>query len=265
MTRSNGGSDRRHRAIGNLMPGYRRIEGVTMRRFPFLTMVLIMATLASYQLSLADQGGATLVGRITFTGDIPPPRVMRVNRDREFCGNTITIQPVTVQRSSHGVASAIVSVEGVQRQPIDEKKPPTIMTITNRHCAFIPRVSATSLGSILEVRSEDPVLHNTHIRLGRRTFLNVAMVPGGPVIRKTMIRPGALSVQCDAHKFMRAFVVAFDHPFFKVTNEAGEFTIAGVPPGRHTMTIWHETLGLVRKEKILVPKSGTVVVNVEYP
>ena len=139
------------------------------------------------------------------------------------------------------------------------------MRITNRNCAFVPQVGATTLGSVLEVRSEDPILHNTHIRLGRRTFLNVAMVPGGPVIRKSVKKPGELSVKCDAHKFMSAIIFAFDHPFFMVTNEMGEFNIAGVPAGSHTITVWHETLGLMKKEEVIVPKEGKVVVNFEYP
>lgn len=236
-----------------------------MLRFLILTVVLIMATLTPYQISLADPGGAILVGHITFNGEIPPPRVIRVNRDWEFCGDTITVQPVTVHSSSHGVPNAVVSVEGVQGQHIDESKPPTVITLTNRNCAFIPRVSATTLGSVLEVRSEDPILHNTHIRFSRRTFLNVAMVPGGPAIRKRVKGPGELTVKCDAHKFMRAFVFTFDHHFFKVTNETGEFKIAGVPPGSHTITVWHETLGLLKKEEVIVPKAGKVVVNFEYP
>ena len=73
-----------------------------MLRFLHLTVLLIMmATLTPYQISLADQGGATLVGRITFNGEIPPPRVIKVNRDWKFCGDTITVQPLTVHKSSH--------------------------------------------------------------------------------------------------------------------------------------------------------------------
>lgn len=236
-----------------------------MRRFLHLTVLLIWATLTPSQITLADQGGAILVGRITFNGEIPPPRVIKVTRDWKFCGDTITVQPFTIHKSSHGVPNAIVSVEGVQGQQINKNNPPTVMRITNRNCAFIPRVGATTIGSVLEVRSEDPVLHNTHIRLGRRTFLNVAMVPGGPVIRKSVKKPGELSVKCDAHKFMSAIILVFDHPFFKVTNEMGEFNIAGVPAGSHTITVWHETLGLMKKEKVIVPKTGKVVVNFEYP
>jgi hypothetical protein len=39
---------------------------------------------------------------------------------------------------------------------------------------------------------------------------------------------------------MRAFVHAFAHPYFAVTDAHGRFVIAGVPPGIHTLTLWHE-------------------------
>ena len=84
-----------------------------MRRFPLLAVFLIMATLMFFQISVAEQGGAILVGRITFNGEVPPSRIMKVIRDWEFCGATVTVQPLTVHQSSHGVQNAVVSIEGM--------------------------------------------------------------------------------------------------------------------------------------------------------
>ena len=194
-----------------------------MRRFLLLTVFLIIAPLMLFQTGVAAQGDAILVGHITFNGEIPPPHVIEVNRDWEFCGDTVTIQPLIVDRSSHGVQNAVVSVEGMQAQRIGKNNPPPDLTITNRHCAFIPRISATRLGAALDIRSEDLVLHNTQLRLGRRTILNVAMVPEGQTIRKKVKNHGKFLVKCAAHEFMRAVLFVFDHPFFQVTNEVGEF------------------------------------------
>jgi hypothetical protein len=40
---------------------------------------------------------------------------------------------------------------------------------------------------------------------------------------------------------MKAKLAVFDHPFFAVTNEKGEFTIKGVPDGDYELSLWHES------------------------
>ncbi|MGH7321490.1 MAG: carboxypeptidase-like regulatory domain-containing protein, partial [Candidatus Rokuibacteriota bacterium] len=39
---------------------------------------------------------------------------------------------------------------------------------------------------------------------------------------------------------MTGALVAFDHPFFAVSDAAGRFRIDGVPAGTHTVRLWHE-------------------------
>jgi hypothetical protein len=50
-------------------------------------------------------------------------------------------------------------------------------------------------------------------------------------------------IKCDVHPWMNAWIHVLDHPFFSVTGEDGTFTIRGLPPGKYTLTAWHETLG----------------------
>jgi carboxypeptidase family protein len=51
-------------------------------------------------------------------------------------------------------------------------------------------------------------------------------------------------VKCDAgHSWMLAWIYAFDHPYFAVTDEKGSFRIDQIPPGTYKVTAWHELLG----------------------
>lgn len=45
---------------------------------------------------------------------------------------------------------------------------------------------------------------------------------------------------------MSANIRVFDHSFFTVPGEAGDFTIAGLAPGPHEIVAWHERVGEVR-------------------
>ena len=39
---------------------------------------------------------------------------------------------------------------------------------------------------------------------------------------------------------MKAYVHAFDHPYFQITDEDGRFEFENLPPGNYTITAWHE-------------------------
>ena len=178
------------------------------------------------------------------------------------------LQPLAVQSRTNGVLNAVVSIEGVRLPPpADQPNPPSLTEptmIANNNCAFGPHVEATSVGNAIQVGNHDPILHNTHITIDGRTFFNVAMVSGGKPVRKVVKRPGLFYLRCDVHRFMQGYVVAFDHPYYSVTQASGDFRIVGVPPGRHKLTVWHESLGTLQRE-ITVPTEGGVPLTIEFP
>lgn len=209
----------------------------------------------------ADAGQATIVGTVRVQGSIPPPERVSVNRDTDFCGVTIDFQLVAAPTPEKWLQHAIVSVSGPQLERQAPRQ--AIVPINNRKCAFIPRISAMQVGDMVEIGNADPVLHNTHIRHDTQTILNVAMVPSGRTIRKSIKEPGMLKLQCDAHKFMRGYIMVLDHPYFAITDERGGFRITGLPPGPIQITVWHETLGTLRQQ-VIVPAEGHVSADFVY-
>jgi hypothetical protein len=58
---------------------------------------------------------------------------------------------------------------------------------------------------------------------------------------------------------MAAFVGVVNHPFFAVSNEAGEFDLTNVPEGDYELEAWHEAFGRqTQKLKIEARKTSTV-------
>lgn len=212
--------------------------------------------------SPAEQGGATLTGRVLFRGAIPPPEVVTVTRDPEICGATRILQPFVVDSRTHGLMHAVVSLAGAPLPTPPDPSEPT--AIANDHCAFSPHVETIRIGQPLEIGNRDPLLHNTHITIETRTFFNVAMVAGGKPVRKVVKQPGLFQIRCDVHRFMQGYVVAFDHPYHTVTQATGEFRMVGLPPGKQQLTVWHETLGTLQRE-ITVPAQGDLSLTLEFP
>ncbi len=46
-----------------------------------------------------------------------------------------------------------------------------------------------------------------------------------------------MSVRCDVHPWMQAWVSVVDHPHFTLTGADGAFTLRDVPPGAHTIGV----------------------------
>lgn len=205
-------------------------------------------------------GKTTVRGQITLRGPASPAERVAVLRDSAFCGDAVPNESLLVNRPSNGIASVVVSLEGVTAgKPFPEERR---LALENRACRFFPHVKAVQAGSQLEISNADPVLHNTHIRKSDATFLNVALPPGGKTIRKPLVDPGRLDVRCDAHRFMQATIHVFAHPYFTVTDPAGKFELAQVPPGTYRLRVWHEILGM-RERTVTVPAQGQAVANME--
>jgi hypothetical protein len=214
----------------------------------------------------ADSGfrGVTVNGRVALLGLSPKSEPLPVMRDDEYCGTEVPNEAVLVAiDGSHGIDGAVVSIEGVQSGrslPRDQT-----LVIESRGCRFVPRVSATVVGSLLAIQSTDAIMHNTHVRWDTRfgdTVLNVIQPAGSPGVRRRLNRPGAYDVRCDIHPFMRASLYVFEHPYFAVTDSGGRFEIGHVPPGTYRLVVRHEVLG-VREKLITVPEQGPLTVDVE--
>jgi len=63
---------------------------------------------------------------------------------------------------------------------------------------------------------------------------------------------------------MQGFVMVFDHDLVATTDALGLFSITGVPSGKQEISIWHETLGALKKQ-VTVPPQGNLTATFEYP
>jgi plastocyanin len=188
---------------------------------------------------------------------------MQVNRDTDVCGVTVSTASLSVDAATHGLRNAVVHVELAVSEVSARTVAPTPAVVRNKECRFHPHVAAAQVGDDVQIFNDDPVMHNTNIIVENSTALNVAMVAGGNPIKKRLKKSGLHLVKCNVHKFMQAYRVVFDDPYFDQTTETGQFSITGVSPGSHRISVWHETLGVMEKE-VQVPARGTVVVDLEY-
>jgi len=205
--------------------------------------------------------GSTIKGIVKYRGPMASPQNI-VTRNDTYCSKKPIPSALSIDSTSHGVKDVIVYLDGVESAvPIDSGNS---FMISNKDCAFRSRVGHLSTGQHLSIANDDPIMHNTHIRNGEKTVINVGMVPGIEPISKQIRNPGILKVQCAIHEYMEGFIGVFPHTYHTKTDETGEFLIENTPPGEYEIKIWHEVLGTL-EETILVPDGEHIVeVNLEY-
>jgi len=197
--------------------------------------------------------GAVLQGRVIVRDlELPAATVVQNTTDPEDCGETHSLENIIVSADG-GLKNAIVAVKNVSL-PDDYQPPTSNLVLENRNCRFQPHVAVLTTGSTIEAVNKDPFYHSVHF-YGLKQ-LDVALGAARSKVIEVPNRPGYLIVKCDVHGWMQAFVRVDKHPFHAVTGEDGRFQIEGVPPGSHTLEVWHEFLGPMEYDVTVEADSG---------
>jgi hypothetical protein len=139
--------------------------------------------------------------------------------------------------------------------------------VTNTRCRLDPRIQGVIMGGTLNVKSADPVVHETVIRVsGSHEALETVTQNGdGQVVplENVLAQPVRLELTCRTHPWTHGWIHVFDHPYYTVSSPNGRFAIDSIPPGEYTVRTWHERFGGTSRE-IRVENGKVVRVEVKY-
>ncbi len=214
-------------------------------------VVLAVAVAASFGwiLPAGAQGGGTIVGEVKVTGTPPAPKVIKVNKDNEVCGNEKKLVEVAVG-PANGLGDAVVSVSDAKGA-----KPSKAAVLDQKGCEFHPDLLVMAPGE-LKILNSDGVLHNIHTFSTVNPPFNKAQPKFKKEMTEKLEKPEVVKVQCDAHSWMHGWILVTENPA-AVTDEKGAFKLDNVPPGKHKVEVWHPVLGKQSKE--VEVKSGQEV------
>jgi plastocyanin len=206
-------------------------------------------------------GHAVITGAVKLAGT--PPEMPLTKRDADpFCARTPMKEEEVVVGPAGGLKNVVVRItEGAAGS---YEPPATIATVDQSACMYRPRVQAIVAGQMISIRNGDQTLHNVHGYKGASTLFNQAEIPGLPPIARKLGEAGdVLKFKCDVHPWMTGYVVVSANPFFAVTGDDGHFRIADVPPGKYTLTAWHERYG-TKTAQITVAADKPTEVSFQY-
>ncbi len=200
-------------------------------------------------------GTGVIEARVTYAG-APDIETLRTNKDVKQCGTEARIEKISVGEH-HELTAAVVSVRDV-----DAPGTSRTYTLDQHGCEFRPHVVAMAPGEI-EIKNSDGILHNIHTYSKVNPPINKAQPKFKKVMTESFTKPEVIRATCDVHSWMQGWIVVIPHPF-GVTDADGVTRIEGVPPGTHTVDVWHEELGK-RSEDVVVKAGETTKVVFAYP
>jgi plastocyanin len=205
-----------------------------------------------------NQGGATVTGKIKFTGTKPANAKIDM-AEEPACVKKYTTPPTaeTVVGSPAGLANVFVYVKSGLAAGASYPAPSTPVVIDQDGCRYHPHVLGIRVGQTLEIRNSDPLLHNIKAKGTKNRPFNISQPTAGMKTNRTFTAPEVMvPLECNVHGWMNAFVGVLPHPFFAVSGADGSFTIKGLPAGTYEIEAWHERFG-TQTATVTVPATGS--------
>ena len=233
----------------------------SLRMSAFRPFILVVCIVVACLVGARPATAASIRGIVTVTGAVTPKKLPDTI-DQYVCGTEKPGEDLIVSGQGR-VKNAVV---WLQTPPPGAAWPsePTKVEMDQKGCVFVPRVVIVPAGGTVEFLNSDRLLHNLHSASNENATFNRTQ-PRGRVIPVTFSKPEIVQMNCDLHSWMRAWVVVADHPFYALSNDAGEFVLPNVPSGKYVLQIWQETLGTTSREVTVGADDARVTVELKAP
>ncbi|MDB6102687.1 MAG: methylamine utilization protein [Gammaproteobacteria bacterium] len=106
--------------------------------------------------------------------------------------------------------------------------------------AFIPDLLVIPAGSTVELPNSDSVNHQIYSFSAAKKF-QLPLYHGKPYPPVRFDQVGFVTLGCNIHDSMLAYVVVTDAPYFGRTDSKGSWSVE-VPRGTYRVTVWHPRL-----------------------
>ncbi len=195
--------------------------------------------------AMDDANAGSITGKVSFAGDKPVMKNLSMDAT-PACARAHT----TPQKSQEVMVNENGTLKNVfvwVKAGVPDKQwpvPPSAVKLEQKGCMYEPHVLGVMATQEIEIINDDPTNHNIHPLPKVNQEWNESQPPKGDPKKKSFARQEVLiSVKCNVHPWMRAYIGVVGHPFFAVTGDDGTFTIKGLPPGTYTVEAIQEKFG----------------------
>ena len=184
-------------------------------------VLAVVAASAARQTAEAVQAGATISGKVKFTGARPTNAKIDMSEEAA-CKAKYPTAPTaeTVVVNANGTLSNVfVYVKAGLPAGASYPAPTTPVMVDQNGCRYHPHVFGIQVGQTLQIKNSDPLLHNIKAKGVKNRPFNISQpnVTATPTVRTFAAAEVMVPLECNVHGWMNAFVGVLPHPFFAVT------------------------------------------------
>ena len=124
--------------------------------------------------------------------------------------------------------------------PRDGPAPPRVRPamVEQRNKTFIPLVTVVQTGTLVSFPNRDDIRHHVYSFSPAKRF-EIKLYAGTPVDPILFDKAGEVTLGCNIHDHMIAYIYVVDSPWFAKTNSDGVARIEGIPAGDFDINAWH--------------------------
>jgi plastocyanin len=147
------------------------------------------------------------------------------------------VQVLVKDQTGRPIEGAIVWAEASR-----EKRPPPVQTeIVQKNRQFIPPVTVVPVGSVVRFPNWDNVQHHVYSFSAAKTF-DIPLYIGESPQAIEFERPGIVTLGCNIHDWMAAYIVVLDTAVFAKTDASGSVLLRSLPAGPGSIFGWYPRL-----------------------
>ena len=206
---------------------------------------LVALALAGWTRQSAVQGGASVTGKVKFTGKAPANPVIDMTEEPKCKAKyTAPAREQIVEVNPNGtLADVFVYVKSGLPASYKAPAPTGPVTLDQDGCRYHPHVFGILVGQTLAIKNSDGILHNIKAKGTKNRPFNISQPTTMTSERTFTASEVMVPLECNVHGWMHAWVGVLPHPFFGVSGTDGSYAIRGLPPGTYTIEAWHEKYG----------------------
>jgi plastocyanin len=103
---------------------------------------------------------------------------------------------------------------------------------------FVPYVKAVVVGSAVSFPNKDNIRHHVYSFSPAKTF-ELPLYIGTPAQPVMFDKPGVVTIGCNIHDWMIAYIYVAETPYFGTTRKPGTVKLENLPPGTYAVRVWH--------------------------
>ncbi len=150
-----------------------------------------------------------------------------------------TLSVTVLQQNGKALPGAVVTVHSLD----DVAKPssPIRAVMDQVNQAFTPDLLVIPVGSTVSFPNSDTTSHEVYSFSPAHRF-QLPLYRGKPYPPEHFDKVGLVTLGCNIHDFMLAYILVTDAQFYGRTDARGAWSATEVPHGRYRIEIWHPRL-----------------------